>query len=360
MPKKEESANDFNERIYRDIERDFGEGIMVAGEEAASKKSVAIPISPVMDILTSGGIEEGSWVGITGNEKTTKSCTALCIAANAQRPEYGSRPVYYDMVEGRLSIHHLKGIKGLDLSRGRFNIIQSREGKILSQEERLNILSNILRTVPGAVVIIDSISAYVTEKEQAGGVGTETRGGGAKIFSQWCRLNNQVVPVNRSIVIGITHLICDTGNPMAGKQERAARMWKYQCDYQLRTIVSQAWKAGEKQIGLKTQWVCKTSKSGPPGMKAESYFRFDTGIDRLYELITLGNAAGLVRKSGAWFALDVLKKPAYRDLIDGEDVPKALGGEKLYRLLEEHPDWALALEKEVLAIAGGLSMWGEG
>ncbi len=352
-----ETQDDFNERIYRSVEKDFGEGVLISGDEASAAKPTIVSISPVLDIMT-GGILEGSWVGITGPEKSGKTTLALQIAANAQKPENGSRPVYYDKVEGRLSIHHLKGIKGLDLSKGKFNIIQSREGRILSQEERLGIVQNILETVPGAVVIIDSISAYLSAKEQTGGIGTETRGGGAKTFSQFIRLTNQIVPVNRSIVIGITHLICDTGNPMAGKIERAARAWKYQYDYSLRTIYAKNWMAGERVIGLKTQWLCKTSPLVPPGMKAESHIRFGVGIDRLYELILLGTSIGLIKQAGAWYSLELLRKPDYRTLYEGKDPPKAQGAEKLYQLLEEHPEWAKAVEKEVMQMAGGLSLWG--
>jgi recombination protein RecA len=306
-----------------------------------------------LDIITCG-IEEGSWVGITGHEKHGKTTAALNFAASAQRPEYGSRPVFYDKVEGRLSMHHLQGIKGLNLERGRFNIIQSREGKILSQQDHLTILRNILSTVKNAVVIIDSISAYCTENELTEGVGHESRGGGAKLFSQWCRLMNQVVPVNKSVVVGITQLISNTSGMGAQYMERAARMWKYQCDYQLRAVAKSPWKVGETQIGLSVKWACNTSKLGPPGMTIESFLRFGVGFDKLFEVINLGMAAGLIQKGGAWLTLSFLEKPAYKHLLGGAAAPKKQGTEKVYELLEQQPEWAAALEKEVLALAGGL------
>jgi hypothetical protein len=131
-------------------------------------------------------------------------------------------------------------------------------------------------------------------------------------------------------------------------------MWLYQKDYDLRTVMKTAWKAGEKQIGLNVKWACNTSKTGPPGMTIESYLRFGTGFDRLFEVINLGMAAGLIQKGGAWLTLSFLEKPAYKHLLGGAAAPKKQGTEKIYELLEQQPEWAAALEKEVLALAGGL------
>jgi recombination protein RecA len=338
------AADDFTSRIYDEVGKDYGEGVLISGAEALDAKPQLIPWSPALDVILSGGIEEGSWVGITGHQKTGKTSASLSFAASAQRPEYGSRPVYYAKVEGRLSLTHLRGIKGLDLAKGRFNIIQSREGKILTAQDFLRILENVIKTVPGAVVILDSISALCDEREQNEGVGTETRGGGAKLFSQWCRLLNQVVPVNRTIVLGITHLISNTSGMGAQYAERAARMWLYQKDYDLRTVMKTAWKVGDRQIGLDIKWACNTSKNGPPGMTINSYLRFGTGVDRLYEVLNLGIQCGLVRKSGSWLVLG---------FVDGE--PKFQGSEKAYEALADSPDWAGELEKRVMAIAGALT-----
>ena len=350
-----DTADSFTDRIYADVEKDYGDGVLVSGDDAINIKPQIIPWAPSLDIILSGGIEEGSCVGITGHPKTGKTSAALTFAASAQRPENGSRPVYYAKVEGRLSLTHLRGVKGLDLSKGKFNIIQSREGKILSAQDYLKILENIIKTVPGAVIIIDSISALCDEKELNEGLGTETRGGGAKVFSQWCRLLNQTVPVNRTIVIGITHLISNTSGMGAQYTERAARMWLYQKDYDLRTVMKQAWKAGDKQVGLDIKWACNCSKSGPPGMTINSYLRFGVGIDRLYELLNLGIQCGLVKKSGSWMSLSCLTKDEYKYLLQGGEAPKYQGTEKLYEALLANPEWAAALEKEVSVLAGGLA-----
>lgn len=354
--KSEDDAplDNLTDRIWLDIEKEYGKDIMVSGDDIVSRPRVVVPISPSLDIITSGGIEEGSWVGITGPPKTGKTTLALDIASICQRPEYGARPVFYLKAEGRLSTTHLKGIRGLNRSKGSFMVVESKEGRILSSQDYLRIGSNILRTVPGAVLIIDSASALCDETELNGGVGTILVGGGNKAFAQFCRTMNQVVPVNRSIVLVITHLQARIGPGVPGMSERVAKAAQYQYDYMLRTISKTPWKAGDRIIGLEITWQCNTSKLGPPGMKINSFLRFGVGVDRLYECISLGMSAGLITGKG-WYTLSFLAKPEYAALLNGEAPPKAQGAEKVYALLSERPELAHALEKEVASMASSLA-----
>jgi hypothetical protein len=187
------------------------------------------------------------------------------------------------------------------------------------------------------------------------GVGTETRGGGAKLFSQFCRLLNSTVPVNRAVVVGITHLIANTSGMGAQLVERAARMWTYQCDYQLRARKKEAWKTSAGQVGLVVDWACNTSPLGPPGMTIDSYLRFGVGIDRLYECLVLGAQAGLVKKNGSWLTLEFLGRERHKHLLGGEAPPKAQGEENLYRMLVARPEWAEALRSEVAPLGKDLA-----
>lgn len=340
--------DDFTGRVLREVEKEYGEGVLVSGTAFRNTPVTAIPWTPSLDII-GGPIESASWVGLTGNPKTCKSSMALNLAAQAQRPEYGSRPVFYGKVEGRLSHLLTDGTAGLDLSEGRFTLIQSSKGRILPAQEFLDIFLRILKGVPGAFLIIDSISALCDEREMADGIGSETRGGGAKLFSQFLRLAAQVVPVNDSIVVGITHLISNTSGMGAQYVERAARAWSYQCDYQYRVQSKTPWKVGERQVGYQLRVVCNTSKRVPPGMATDAFIRFGLGSDRLYECLNLAEKVGLVRKSGAWYSLDFLKG---RPGIPG-DIPKFQGAERAYQTLTENEEWARILREEVVTMAAG-------
>jgi hypothetical protein len=50
----------FTDRIFEQVDKDYGEGVLIAGSDAVNEKRVVIPWTPTLDIITSGGIEEGS------------------------------------------------------------------------------------------------------------------------------------------------------------------------------------------------------------------------------------------------------------------------------------------------------------
>lgn len=334
-------------RVAQAIEKSYGEDIFTSGQSLKDRNRKVISLGPSLDILVGGGIEEGSWFGLTGNSVSCKTSVALSFAAECQKPENGSRPVFYGLVEGRPPIAVFKGTKGLRLDNPYFNVIQSSAQHILSSQNYLEIFLNILKNVPNAVVIIDSISALCEERELTEGIGTETRGGGAKLFSSFCRQAANVVPVQNSIVIGITHLIANTSGMGAQYVERAARHWMYQCDYHLRATQKSPWKVGEKQIGMEVNWTCNKTRQGTIGGSMKSYVRWGTGVDKVYEVLELALASRLIRQSGAWVYFDCLGDPN-----DPDSILKAQGAEKAYRLLVEHPERLERLQQKLSGFGG--------
>ena len=75
--------------IEKDINKTFGENIILNGNSIIDTNSIIIPVSPVLDILLNGGIPEGSFVVLTGQPKCGKTTTSLYFAATAQDPKYG-------------------------------------------------------------------------------------------------------------------------------------------------------------------------------------------------------------------------------------------------------------------------------
>ncbi len=347
------SQEEFVERVVHAVDREYGEGVMVDGQSVVNQTKMVVPVSPSIDIITGGGIEEGSWVGITGLPKTGKTSLCLRIAASAQKAEHGSRPVYYFKIEGRLSTAHLREVPGLDLGKGRFHVIQSRKGRILTGQDHLRIMLEVVKNVPGALLVLDSASALCDEAEWAGGLGTQVVGGN-RAFAQFVRLASQVVPVNGTIILVITQLIANIGWGKSGMTEKVANAGKYQYDYMLRSLGKQAWKSGERQLGLKIKWVCNTSPRCQPGLSMDSYLRFGLGFDALYEAVQLGISVGLIKGKG-WYTLDFLGRPEHQHLFDGQELPRFQGAERLYQALAENPAWARALEREVLALSGALA-----
>jgi recombination protein RecA len=316
--------------IKDDVIKTFGEDIMLTGNAVVDRKSVVIPVSPSLDIVLNGGIPEGSFVVFTGQPKCGKTTTSLDFAATAQKPEYQGdlknlREVYYLNIEGRLKKRDLEGIAGLDLAR--FHVIGSQQGKILHAEEYLQIGEKIINEIPGSIVIIDSYSALCTEAEITSEMNKMQRADGAKLLAKFCRKVANVIPVNKNIVIGITHLM---GNPTgygAEFKEKSGQAIAYQTDIKLRAKSFKPWTIGtdNTQIGQEIDWQVIVSALGSPGGTIKSYLRYGEGIDKHMEAICLASDMGLIKKGGAWYTLTSVK-----------DSPKFQGTEKVRNFLIEN------------------------
>lgn len=333
--------------LKEDVIKNFGDEIILTGNALVDKKVLTIPISPSLDIALGGGIPEGSFVVLTGQPKCGKTTSSLDFAATAQKKEYAygsfkdGRHVYYLNIEGRLKKRDLEGIPGLDLDR--FHIIGSQQGKILHGEEYLQIAERIINEIPGCVLIIDSYSALCTEAEITSDMDKMQRADGAKLLAKFCRKVANVIPVNKNIVIGITHLM---GNPTgygAEFKEKSGQAIAYQTDIKLRAKTFKPWTIGtdNTQIGQEIEWQVVCSALGPPGATTTSYIRYGQGIDKCTELINLASDIGIINKGGAWYTITSL-----------EDKPKFQGTEKVRTFLLEHPEAYDKVEAETKSVLG--------
>ncbi|NDB60577.1 hypothetical protein EB001_19335 [bacterium] len=219
----------------------------------------------------------------------------------------------------------------------------SQQGKILHAEEYLQIAEKIINEVPGSILIIDSYSALCTEAEITSDMDKMQRADGAKLLAKFCRKVANVIPVNKNIVIGITHLM---GNPTgygAEFKEKSGQAIAYQTDIKLRAKSFKAWtlSADGNQIGQEIEWQVICSALGPPGGTITSYIRYGQGIDKYTEAICLASDIGLIHKGGAWYTLTSL-----------EDKPKFQGTEKVRQYLVDHPDVYESLVKSIKETMG--------
>jgi recombination protein RecA len=328
--------------IKEDVTKQFGSDIILTGNAVVDKQVLTIPVSPSLDIVLNGGIPEGSFVVLTGQPKCGKTTTSLDFAATAQRDEYkgslkDTREVYYLNIEGRLKKRDLEGIPGLNLDK--FHVIGSQTGKILHAEEYLQIAERIINEIPGCVLIIDSYSALCTEAEITSDMDKMQRADGAKLLAKFCRKVANVIPVNKNIVIGITHLM---GNPTgygAEFKEKSGQAIAYQTDIKLRAKSFKPWvlSADSSQIGQEIEWQVVCSALGPPGGSITSYLRYGQGIDKHTELINLAVDIGLINKGGAWYSYEK---------------EKFQGMEKLRQYFVDNPDQYSKLQTSVKETMG--------
>lgn len=316
------------EKLRKEINQRHGEEVLVTADKIANRERKIVSISPITDYYVQG-IPEGSWVILSGAPKIGKTISALQIAANAQQ-QY-DKPIYIGNIEYRINKKELEGIHNLDVPK--VEMIQSAHGKILTSQDFLQEFTNIIKSVPECVLIVDSTSALCSEGEFASEMKSAGRNDGPKLLAQFCRKMTGVVPVQKSIIIIVQHLIANTSGYGEPYYEDGGRKIQHQADLKLRCTSFQKWENKDKeQIGQVINWTVKTSALTKPGAKFESYIRYGYGIDDIKELMVLGSDIGLIERSGAWYS------------FEGH---KAQGEDNLRQLFVENSDLLSILKNKI-------------
>lgn len=342
-----------------EIIKQFGDKAVLPASAVVEEDKHIIGWSPALDIILGGGVPEGSWVTLTGEPKCGKTTTCLHFAAKAQKEENGSRNIYYLNIEGRLKPRDLRGIDGLDLENihvvGSYFDEGEGKGRILSAEEYLDAGEQIIKNDPGCVLIIDSVSQLITEKEINSGVSELHRAPGAKLLSNFCKRMANVIPVNRSIVLAITHQIANVSGYGKSKVESGGRKIAYAVDIKLEAKRVEKWTVGKDEdspIGQIVTWETQSTAIIAPGRKITSYLRYGNGIDEVTEIIGLAVDTGFITKKGSWMTcsfmenhLDILGVDSWDE--EAEKSCKAQGQEKVRTLLMQNPLWFEALNSDI-------------
>jgi len=322
------------------LTKKFGDDVFISGNALVDEPRIVIPVSPVLNYMLGGGIPEGSFVLTTGPAKVGKTTLCLDFAATAQKEEYASeycpdgRHVYFFNIEGRLSDRDLRGIKHLNLEKDRFTVIRSRPGYILNAEDYLDIAESLINTKTGAIFIFDSFSQLCSSSRKESEYGQGYRDNVPIMLADFTKKVCNVLPVNRSIVMGITHIIANTsGMGYSQTSEASGRKIQYQADVKLRATYKELFpKDADNPIGQKVHWECSTSAIGPPGRKGTSFLRYGLGIDKVFEIAELSKDLGLIKQGGAWFTLP--------------DDTKVQGFENCVEKLREKPELVEQLNKD--------------
>ena len=348
MAKKKELS------IFDTLVKKYGEDVVKSGKEVFEEISNRhiIPVSPCLDYALGGGIQEGSWVQMIGDPKSGKTTTALQIAANAQKEENGSRDIWYINVEGRLNRKNLEGVDGLDVDK--INVFES-PMETLSAEKYLGAIERIVKECPKSVIIIDSVSSMIAQKDLDEEVRGDYRPGLQKILSNFTKKLGAVVPKQGVIIIMITHYISNISGYGKRKVADGGVKIQYQADTILEISRVQPWKIDDKsdsrQIGQCILWKVVTSSAGGfTGGGAISWLRYGVGLDKKQELFSQAVDFDIIEQAGAWytchFALDNLDMVG--DILKANDVDptneiavtklfKFQGQVKLLEFMDLHP-----------------------
>ena len=313
------------------IEKEFGKGsIMRLGESAGTAVVEVIPTGAIaLDIaLGVGGIPRGRVAEIYGPESSGKTTVALHVIAEAQK--LGGVAAFID-AEHALDAAYAKRL-GVDID----NLLVSQPD---TGEQALEITEALVRSGAVDVVVVDSVAALVPRSEIEGEMGDSHVGLQARLMSQALRKLTGAISKSNTSVVFINQIREKVG-VMFGNPETTpgGRALKFYASVRLEVRRVESLKQGSEQIGNRTRAKVVKNKVAPPFRDAEFDIIYGEGISREGSLLDVGDATGVITKSGTWYS--------YGDLRLGQ------GKENSRQFLKSNPELAAEIEVKIRESVG--------
>jgi recombination protein RecA len=318
------------EAALSQIERAFGKGsIMRMGQndtlniEAISTGSLGLDLA-----LGIGGLPCGRIIEIYGPESSGKTTLTLHVIAEAQKK--GGVCAFVD------AEHALDPVYAKKLG---VNI----ESLLVSQpdagEQALEIADTLVRSGGVDVVVVDSVAALVPRAELEGDMGDSHMGLQARLMSQALRKLTGSISRSKCMVIFINQIRQKIG-VMFGNPETTTggNALKFYASVRLDIRRIGAIKDKEDVIGNQTRVKVVKNKVSPPFKVIDFDIMYGSGISKEGELVDLGVKAGLIEKSGSWYA--------YKDDRIGQ------GRENVKEFFKQNPSVAAEIETAIRQNAG--------
>ncbi|MDX2184372.1 MAG: recombinase RecA [Gemmatimonadaceae bacterium] len=270
-----------------------------------------------------GGVPRGRITEIYGPESSGKTTLCLHVVAHAQRA--GGVAAFID-AEHALDTEYATKL-GVDVP----NLLISQPD---TGEQALEICEILVRSGAVDVVVIDSVAALVPKAEIEGDMGDSFVGLQARLMSQALRKLTGAIARSKTSVIFINQLREKIG-VMFGSPETTTggKALKFYASLRLDIRRIGPVKDKEEVVGSQVRVKVVKNKVAPPFKQAEFDIMYNEGISLTSLLVDIGSEAGIIEKSGAWYA------------YNGQKIGQGRENAKLY--LKDNPTVCAEIEAKV-------------
>ena len=170
-------------------------------------------------------------------------------------------------------------------------------------EQALEITDTLIKSGSVSVLVVDSVAALTPKAELEGEMGDHHVGLQSRLMSQALRKLTGSVAKSNTMVIFINQIRMKIG-VMFGNPETTSggNALKFYSSVRMDIRRIGAIKDKDQIIGNSTRVKVIKNKVAPPFKVVEFDLMYGKGISKVGELIDLGTKAGVVEKSGAWYA----------------------------------------------------------
>ena len=290
--KKTKPAKGLQEAI-EDLKSQFGEGAIMRLKEVGAVDVDVVPTGSIaLDLaLGVGGLPRGRVIEIYGPESTGKTTLALHCAAEAQKQN--GVAAFID-AEHALDPDYAK-IIGVNID----DLLISQPD---SGEQALTIVERLVRSEEVDIIIVDSVAALTPKAEIAGEMGDQHIGLQARLMSQALRKLASIAAKTKTVIVFLNQTRMKIGIPFGNPETTPGGLaLKFYSSVRIRLQRRAQIKQGDKIIGSRILAKIVKNKVASPFKKAEFDIYYNEGISRLAELINMGVAYGIVKKTGGWY-----------------------------------------------------------